>query len=408
MSKHIREKDLQDYGAGKLPPREFLRVQAHLENCAECQRRVDEMFPNISERYEALFLEEMQNDVLNDFHLNYDEHLKPYIYETIDAVDREIVESHVEICAECREDLRDLLQFHRELEQEKEIRELSKPHWWQNLTEWFSASSRKTVWLAFASILILIGAGLIWFFVSNSNNEVTQNQQNQPDTFELPVNETAPNLENSAAQTNQNADLPKTNQSKTVNREQDLPKKEIEMANLVIPKFLDELRINEDGTLRGKGELPTKKISVIEPNGTVIRSSSPVLRWENVPNAESYEVSIFDNDFNRITKIENIKGTSQRIANLARGKIYQWQVSAKTVTADGKTQNYLGQGKFYIVSQQDENKINQAKNSLERGRAFAEAGLLTEAANEFRTYLKENPDSENAKKFLRQVEQAQK
>lgn len=400
---HIRENDLQNYGESKLPPHEFLRVQEHLEICADCRRRLDEMFPNIAETEEALLLEDLRKEVLNDFHLNYDEHLKPYIYETIDKVDKEIVESHVEVCMTCREDLRDLLQFHEELEREKEIRELSKAHWWSNIADWFSAPNRKMVWLAFASIVLIAGATIIWFFVSRPANEIAENPTNSGN---FQNNQTAPSFNENRAviDSNQNVNAPKVNQTVAP----DLPEKEIEMAALVLPKFLNNLRINESETLRGNNDSETQKIAVIAPNGNVIRDSSPVLSWKSVPNVENYEVAVFDNDFNRIAKIENVKGNSRRVSNLAKGKIYQWQVTAKTVSADGKTTNFLGQGKFYIVSQTDENKINQAKDALERGRAFAEAGLLREAAFEFRKYLKENPNSENAKKFLRQVEQAQR
>ena len=128
-SEHINKNEIKQYGESKLSPREFLRVQTHLETCEDCQRRLDEMFPNIAETEEALLIEDLREDKANDFHLNYEEHLKPFIYETIEAIDKEIVESHVEVCAECREDLRDLLNFHQELEREKEIRELSKAGW---------------------------------------------------------------------------------------------------------------------------------------------------------------------------------------------------------------------------------------------------------------------------------------
>lgn len=360
------------------------------------------MFPNTVEREEALLMEDLADETMRDFHLNYDEHLKPYIYQTIDSVEREIVESHVEICSDCREDLRDLLQFHEELEREKEIRELSKPRFWTTVSEWFSAPNHKAVWLAFASIFVLSGAFLIWFFVSPAANEIVQNPTN---TNDLPINQTAPNIVQTPT-INQNA--PKmnlTNLSENKNQNTNETPKEIEMAALVLPKFLNELRINENETLRGNNDLPTQKIAVIAPNGKVIRGSSPILSWRNVPTAENYEVSVFDNDFNKIATTENLKGNSWRVPNLTKGKIYQWQVSAKST--DGK-QNYLGQSKFYIVSERDEAKINRAQNSLERGRAFAEAGLLREAENEFRQYLKQNPNSENARKFLRQVEQAQR
>lgn len=405
MSEHLNEIELKNYGESELSPREFLRVQAHFETCEDCTRRLDEMFPNIVEREEALLLEDLADETLRDFHLNYDEHLKPYIYETIDAVEREIVESHVEICSDCREDLRDLLQFHEELEREKEIRELSKPRFWSQVSEWFSAPNRKAVWLAFASIFVLGGAFLVWFFVSPTTNEIVQNPTN---TNDFPINQTAPNIIQTP---NVNQTVPKMNSTNSVeNKNQntnELPK-EIEMAALVLPNFLNELRLNENDTLRGNNDLPTQKIVVIAPNGNVIRTSTPVLSWKNIPNIENYEVSIFDNDFNKIAETENLKGNSWRVPNLTKGKIYQWEVSAKSISADGKTQNYLGQGKFYIVSQTDENKINQARNSLERGKAFAEAGLLREAENEFRQFLKQNPNSENTKNFLRQIKQAQR
>ncbi|CAN5800075.1 hypothetical protein BH20ACI4_BH20ACI4_01520 [soil metagenome] len=402
---HLNEIELKQYGESNLSPREFLHVQTHLETCEECQRRLDEMFPKIAEREEALLIEDLQADVKDDFHLNYDEHLKPFIYETISAIDKEIVESHVEVCAVCREDLRDLLNFHRELEQEKEIREFSKSGFWATVSNWFSTPNRKAVWLTFASVMILVSAGLVWFFALRPANEIVQTPANSGENAK---NQTVPIVNQMPIETNQNANTPKTNQSNAQNQNADLPEKVIEMAALVLPKFLNDLRINESETLRGNNDSETQKIAVISPNGKVIRDSSPILSWQNVANIETYEVTVFDENDNRIAKIESVKNNSWRVANLPKGKIYQWQVSAKKVSKDGKTTNYLGKGKFYIVGERDENKIIQAQNALEKGKAFAEAGLLTEAETEFRQYLKQNPNSENAKKFLRQVQQAQR
>ncbi len=404
---HINEKDFKRYGESELSPREFLRVQTHLENCEDCRRRSDEMFPNIAETEEALLIEDLREDKANDFHLNYEEHLKPFVYETIDAIDKEIVESHIEVCAECREDLRDLLNFHQELEREKEIRELLKASWWTNLTDWFSQPNRKAIWLALATIIFIVGAGLVWLLMPKSPNEIVQNPSN---TSDLQTNQTTPNSNESQAvvEANQIVVAPKNNSANAENKNVIVPAKEPELANLVLPKFLKDLKIEKVGTLLGSDDSPPQKIVVISPNGTVIRDSSPVLTWQNVPNIQTFEVAVFDENDNRLAKNDGVSGNSWRVPNLPKGKIYQWQVSAKSVSADGKTTNFIGQGKFYIVSQADESRINQAIDALEKGKAFAEVGLLRDAAAEFRKYLKENPNSENAKKFLRQVEQAQR
>ena len=365
------------------------------------------MFPNIAETEEALLIEDLREDRANDFHLSYEEHLKPFIYETIDAVDKEIVESHVEVCSECREDLRDLLNFHQELEREKEIRELSKANWWTNLTTWFSQPNRKAMWLAVATVLIFLSAGLIWLLMPKSPNEIVQIPSNSSD---FQTNQTAPNINANQAviEANQIAVAPKNNSANTENKNVIVSAKEPELANLALPKFLKDLKIEKVGTLLGNDDSPTQKIAVISPNGIVIRNSSPVLTWQNMPNIQTFEVAVFDENDNRLAKNDVVSGNSWRVPNLPKGKIYQWQVSGKSISTDGKTTNFIGQGKFYIVSQADESRINQAKNALEKGKAFAEAGLLREAANEFRKYLRENLNSENAKRFLRQVEQAQR
>ncbi len=403
---HINEKDFTKYGENELSPREFLRVQTHLENCEACERRLKEMFPNIAEMEEGLLIEDLRAPEADDFHLNYEEHLKPFIYGIISAIDKEIVASHVEVCAACREDLRDLLVFHRELEQEKEIRELSKTSWWTHLTDWFSHPNHKAVWLAAAAILIFIGSGLVWLFLSKSSDEIVKKSASLSN---VQTNQPAPkaNINQPVTEANQNTVAPKANSSAQNQNAVESPK-EVELANLVLPKFLNSLRTEEAGTVRGGNDSPTQKIAVISPNGSVIRDSSPVLKWQNVPNIQSFEVSVVDNDFNPVAKIDSVSGNSWRVANLPKGKIYQWQVSAKSAAADGKTTRFIGQSKFYIVSERDENRINQAKNALEKGKAFAEAGLLREAAAEFRKYLRANPNSETARKFLRQVEQRQR
>lgn len=403
-NEHLDEKQLNNYSQGELPPREFLRMQTHLETCPKCQRRLDEMFPNIAQAEADLLLMDLSKENKDEFHLNYEEYLKPFIYGTINSVDKEIVESHVEVCAVCREDLRDLLNFHQELEREKEIQQLIKTGWWANLTSWFSQPNPKMVWLALAIILIFAGVGLIWSFLRKPAVEIAQEPDN-PINIQNSANENV----NLNLNLNQKTNTPTPDSDKTNNNQNKVASsKEPELANLVLPKFLNHLQPKENEPVRGDNALPAQKIPVISPTSQVIRDSSPVLNWQKIPNIESYEVTIFDEKDNRIAKVENIKGSSWRVPPLTKGKMYQWQVFGKIVSKDNKTTHFIGQGKFYIVSKRDENRIAQAKTGLEHGKALAEAGLLREATETIRQYLRQNPNSETAKRFLRQIEQFQK
>ncbi len=407
MSEHIVKKHLEKYGKRELSSAERVKVILHLSKCEVCLREFQEMFPNITNPNREIILPSSEAATDEPFHLNFEEHFQPFVDNEISEIDREIVESHVKVCSFCAASLRDLQEFRQKLELQTIVAGQNQTGFWQKIAAFFD-QNYKSLALAFGLVLT-IGLGIMFWLKFPKGEETIA--QNSPIPFEPPIKS-----ENSNGADNVNQQITvetNKNSNKSENTNQQ-PKnavespKEVELANLVLPKFLNDLRIEETGTVRGSNDLPTQKIAVISPNGSVIRGSSPVLRWQNVPNIQSFEVSVFDNDFNPVAKIDSVSGNSWRVANLPKGKIYQWQVSAKSVAADGKATNFIGQSKFYIVSERDENRIKQAKDGLEKGKAFAEAGLLREAAGEFRRYLTENPNSETARKFLRQVEQGQR
>ena len=61
---------------------------------------------------------------------------------------------------------------------------------------------------------------------------------------------------------------------------------------------------------------------------------------------------------------------------------------------------------FFMIRPQMKRQKEQASfsDSLEKGKAFAEAGLLDDAKREFQQYLKQNPDSKIAKLWRKQIE----
>ena len=400
--KHLSDVELKGY-AQDAASADFLRVHEHLEKCDACSRRINDMFQNAVIDEITTLLDETGADKL--FHLDYENHLKPYVDETVGAVDKELIESHVETCLRCRDDLRDIINFHEELQREVELKHLSRARPWTNLAEWLFDSTRRMAWVAFASIMIVAGAGAIWVYFNNvalPRPEIAYQDAAIPTVDEIADQKPSPDA------LSIEPDIAVKTIEKAVNAAQ--KGDETEFAALKLPGFLRDLRPEIQATLRGRGsgDETETPITVISPNGRVIRESSPVLTWKKVPNTQNYEVAVFDENDNRIAKSESFGGNSWRVSNLAKGKLYQWQVSAKIVSSDGKTTNFIGKGKFYIASQAGENRINQAKDPFDKGKAFAEAGLLREAANEFRKYLAQNPNSAVAKEFLRQVEQARR
>lgn len=377
--RHLTEIEMREYGSETLSRADFLRVQSHLEECNECRRRLDQMFPAIALLDESVSIDATASDDA-EFHLNYDDHLKPYVFGSIGTLEREIVESHAEFCDGCRGDLNDLLGFHRELEQQKEIRKLSSGGLFGRIGEWLSAAGRQTVWIA-AAACVLVAVGLGTFFAFRDDRSVmTTATDVKAGHVELPVEIPAEAIGDSIPP--QVSDSP-----------------QIDLAAVKLPSFLKELRpVLPD--VRGAAE--SRSIIVLSPNGTVIIDRSPALRWERVAGKTTFNVAVFDSDLNRVAGADDVTGSSWNPPALLPGRIYNWQVSAP----DDGSGTIRGQGRFFIVSNESKTKIAGAKKGPELAKAYAEAGLLTEAAEEVRTLLKRVSNYPGARRLLARIEAA--
>ena len=94
MSEHLSQTQLAGYSARTLEPDELLAVDRHLASCDVCHQRLFRSLPGaakvaVSPSFEA------------PFHLDYAQHLEPYVDGKANDIDREIVDSHVALCSKC-------------------------------------------------------------------------------------------------------------------------------------------------------------------------------------------------------------------------------------------------------------------------------------------------------------------
>src|SRR6185369_7427641 len=102
---HLSEKQLTGYRERSLDSQELLAVDRHLASCDLCHERLTRIPLGASILFES-------ND--EPFHLDYEQHLEPYVEGTANEIDREIVDSHVAVCSRCAAELKDLLEFKRQ------------------------------------------------------------------------------------------------------------------------------------------------------------------------------------------------------------------------------------------------------------------------------------------------------
>ena len=106
---HLSEDQISRYRNRKLEPSELLSADSHLSRCDSCHGRLLQS-PDVDERAGGAawaFANAVAPDVT---HLSF-EQLSAFVDGRIGDIDREIVESHVDICSGCESELSDLRQL---------------------------------------------------------------------------------------------------------------------------------------------------------------------------------------------------------------------------------------------------------------------------------------------------------
>jgi hypothetical protein len=151
---------------------------------------------------------------------------------------------------------------------------------------------------------------------------------------------------------------------------------------------------------------------LISPLARVITEDRPAFRWRALQDADSYVVSVFDENLNRVARSPSLTTTTWTSnVRLKRGQRYSWEVRA---TRDGKeiaspTAPASAATTFRILDGEQTTALASLKrltpaSHFALGIAYGRAGLVADAQREFRQVVKENPDSEIAKKLLRTVQ----
>ena len=153
--------------------------------------------------------------------------------------------------------------------------------------------------------------------------------------------------------------------------------------------------------------------ALVQPVNKIIATTKPVFRWKTLPGAESYQLKLFDENYNLIAESGSIETNSwalPREKRLTRGGIYIWKVVATRDAAQisSNTAADWSEAKFKVVERAKAQEINEAKKRhgefhLLFGILYARAGMRDEAEREFVLLLKANPRSKVVQEMLDSV-----
>jgi hypothetical protein len=407
LKQHLLPEQLEQLKSGKALPEELRAAGDHLAFCSECRKKVleektlQEMILSIRDEVES---EDKDSD-----HLKY-EQTEAYIDETLDEVDQEIVESHLEVCSRCEADATELKSFKNSLQFEHAQR---KPL----VRKRFSIPLQLAALAVVMVIAVWISTQSLRNRISDLDNRVTQLQnENQKLRNDY---QTAQERLRLAQRQSSNAAIVTTlidgtNQI-TLDSEGRLNgfaslsdsltntvKSVLLNAKLDLPPVLVRLTL----TPGEQRSLPQQKTGIVplSPVATVVREQRPQFRWTPFAEQTVYNVTIYDMDFHEVMKSGELQTTTWTPGtSLERGRIYIWNVSA---VKEGETIASSAPGaKFQVLEQDKAEELERAEQQsggshLLLGILYAQNGLLTESKKEFAALAKANPNSPVVNKLI--------
>ena len=112
MYNHPTAEQLRQYSERTLPPDAFAMIDRHVASCAVCYEKCGASRGS-QQDYADLLSALLPASDDGPYHLSY-EQLAAYVDSELDEADRLAVGSHLEVCAQCRDDVRSLQEFKAE------------------------------------------------------------------------------------------------------------------------------------------------------------------------------------------------------------------------------------------------------------------------------------------------------
>lgn len=438
---HLSTEQLERYRQKALSAEEQLNIGDHLSVCASCRLKVRE----------AIDLDVSASSLRADFetstltHLTY-EGFTAYIDGSMESVDREIVESHLDHCSQCSKEMLELKGIDSDLPSLTFIKPSVRPQVTANdesarIFQGFRERARLAWRLSAIRIPVQIGGAaalivlVVWIaglplraqikeLEAQINQARKTNQQLQQE-YEISVAETQDlqaqlRASTSTALNGRDHDPGIALEDGPVRVRND---NKIEVLESLPPDYQQAIRTAiETGQVKTPqtiAELARKAevlmgpssdgvaFALFSPVGTVTRTATPTFRWQTVEGATSYLVTIFDADYNEIARSPSITTVFWTTPEpFERGRVYLWNVTA---TKDGKQIKSplppAPEARFKVLDKNTLEEISRVRNSypthLLTALLYAQAGLFDEAEREMQLLVRENPKSSIAQQLLR-------
>jgi anti-sigma factor RsiW len=397
MTPHLNEEQVRSYRDRSLAPADLLRASGHIAECGECRARVappGDLYSNVEALRRALEAESVP-----PAHLTYDE-IAAYVDGQAAAGQTAHVEAHARECPLCAADIAQIKALTQEMESSRHqpiLRPQSVADFVRSLFTW-----KGSLTLAAAAA----GVFLVVFLL--------QKPANPPVTARLPQAAAPSAVAQVAAIHDGSRTISLAVDGSVSGLETLSPSwrasigRVLAQREIPAPGILADLT-RKDGVLLG-GSTEASAVVLLGPLGIVVETQRPLFQWKPVAAAE-YRVSVYNAAYDRVAVSDWTSATEwQAPSPLPRGGRYSWQLN---VRLNGQEQTVPAppapEARFRVLDAAGEAGLASLKatagdSHLVLGVAYAQAGMLDDAARELRVVRDENPESPVAQGLLSGVQ----
>jgi hypothetical protein len=422
-TRHLAADERERYRQRRTTPGELLELDAHLATCAPCR---EELLPADRLRAGVVALRaQLETDAAGAEDHPSHQDVAAHVDRRLEAIDAEVVESHLAACPPCAEDAEDLRALGRALAAGEGA---GRPH----RRRWPPPAA---LWAAGIATVALLGAGVLTASLRNQVAALEAEQRRlldadralRHDRDELAAElarlqeaRAAADSHPAAARTLQDAagrivlgrDGRVAGLGPLSPPEEQHVRTALATGRIQVPAGLGGLLAGPP-SLRGPAE--GTDLDPLQPLGTVVESDRPTFRWRPLPGARGYVVAVYDSRLDKVAASATLTTTEWRpVLPLRRGVTYSWQITA---LGDGHERTAPAppapEARFKVLEREQVEALAQARRRVPRSHLllamqFASAGLLDDAERELRALVSVDPGSRLARELLESLRAARR
>jgi hypothetical protein len=412
---HLSETQLERYRRRGMSPDELLVADTHIARCKNCREEAGRGAAGAA-RVESLQAG-LRSDESRPVHLAYNQ-LAALVDGTLADVDREIAESHLAMCGECKADWLDVDLFKKSLATlPPQTIERNLSSWWRNGVPFRGPGFKWTpvrAAAAIACVALLVWVGSIPFRsgVDGSRRQTALGDAQQiqsPGGTESKQSGLNVELNDGGGRVALRSDGSVAGLPAAFSGVSEAVRLVLGGRPLALPGDLAGFA-GRPGVLLG-GDQPRPLFGPLSPVGTAVITDRPTLSWQPLAGAGRYEVSVYDGDFRPVAVSPPLSRTEWTVSRkLVEGAVYSWQVKAFTNGEDILAPKPPApEARFKVLNRKVSEELvsaqhNQVGSHLALGILFARAGALDDAQRELRALAEANPQSPIPQRLLRELE----